>query len=276
MIGTRHEEYEHIKDGQPFVLFVNLERSQLNYSEEMNWHDNLEFQLCTGGSGTVLLDGERIPFLENDVIVVNSNVIHYTYTDYKLYYSALIISSDFCRQMGIDYDSMYFSPLIQSPEISDLFKRLQSIYLSSDIPFKTAKQNDLLLRILIETAENFSTQKKKTFSGSKSFENVKETIKYIRENFNRKLSLDELSRNVYTDKYSLTREFKRITGQTVVEFINNYRCQRAADCLLFGLSVSEAAQICGFDNLSYFTKTFKKHMGIMPSKWNITQKKRQF
>lgn len=268
MIGTRHEEYKLIKDGQPFVLFANLERSALNYSTEMNWHDNLELQLCTGGSGTVLLDGKRYIFLENDVITVNSNVIHYTSTDSRLCYSALIISSDFCKQMGIDYDVLYFSPLIKSSEISDLFKRLQSIYLSSDISYKIAKQNELLLKILVELSENFSTRKKMTFSGNKSFENVKKTVKYIRENFSRRLSLDELSRNVYTDKYSFSREFKSITGQTVVEYINSYRCQRAADCILSGLSVSESAQICGFNNFSYFTKTFKMHMGILPSELN--------
>lgn len=265
MIGTRHEEYEHIKDGQAFVLFADLERSRIHYSEEMNWHDNLELQLCTSGSGTVLLDGKRYPFSENDMIAVNSNVIHYTGTDSWLRYSALIISSDFCKQMGVAYDSLYFSPFIQSPEISNLFKQLQGIYLKSHIPFKTAKQNELLLRILIELSEGFSTEKKMSVSKNKSFETVKETIKYIRANFSCRLSLDEISKNAYTDKYFLSREFKKITGQTVVEYINYYRCQRAAECILSGLSVSESAQMCGFDNLSYFTKTFKKHMGKLPS-----------
>lgn len=266
MIGIRHEEYEHMKDGRPFVLFENLERSRLNYSGKMNWHDNLELQLCVGGHGTVLLDGEHIPFSENDVIAVNSNVIHYTSTDSQLCYSALIISSDFCKQMGIDYASLCFAPLIQSPEISNLFKRLQSLSLSGDIPFKTAKQNELLLRLLIRLAEDFSVPMGQTRCGNKSFENVKKTVVYIRENFDRRLSLDELSRNVYTDKFSLVRDFKRITGQTVIEYLNSYRCQRAADCISGGASVSEATQMCGFQNLSYFSKTYKKHMGVLPSK----------
>ena len=266
MMKTRYEEYRYIHNNQPFVLFPNLERSRFNCSEEMNWHENPELQFCMGGSGTVLLNGEQISFTEHDMIAVNSNVIHYTTTNSQLCYSALIISSDFCKQMGIDYETLYFSPLIQNSKISDLFELFQNTYLSSDVPFKTAKQTELLLRILIELAEHFSTKKQMTFSKDKSFENVKETIKYIRKNYGQQLSLDGLSRNVYTDKYSLSREFKRRTGKTIVEYINNYRCQRAADCIQSGVSVSEAAQMCGFHNLSYFTKTFHKHMGILPSK----------
>ena len=58
MLGTRHEEYQSFTNGLPFVLNVNLERSRYNFSKENNWHDNLEIQICTEGSGAVLLDGK--------------------------------------------------------------------------------------------------------------------------------------------------------------------------------------------------------------------------
>lgn len=265
MIGTRYEEYEHNKASHPFVLFANEERSSLHCSAEMNWHENLELQFCVRGTGTVLLNGEQIPFSQNNIIAVNSNVIHYTAAVTPLCYSALIIDSDFCKQMGIDYEQLQFVPLIQKPELAELFMCLQSIYLQQEVPFKNAKLTNLLLQLLIELAEHFSEPKEERMVKNKAFENVKEVIRYIHRNFNQSISLDELAEYVYADKYALSREFKKMTGQTIVEYLNQYRCQRAADCITSGANVSEAAQQCGFHNLSYFTRTFKNYRGMLPS-----------
>ena len=60
MLGTRHEEYKHFTDGLPFVLNANIIRTKLNLSAENNWHENLEIQICNEGSGTMLLDGQKI------------------------------------------------------------------------------------------------------------------------------------------------------------------------------------------------------------------------
>lgn len=118
---------------------------------------------------------------------------------------------------------------------------------------------------MIELAENHCTEIKDT-AKPKSFESIKKTIDYIRNNYSKKISLDELAKNAAIDKYVLSREFKKFTGQTIVEYINSFRCQKASDYIISGYNISEAAQMCGFDNLSFFTKTFKRHMGILPSK----------
>ena len=88
MLGTRHEEYKHFTDGLPFVLNANIIRTKLNLSAENNWHENLEIQICNEGSGTMLLDGQKITFEKGDIIVVNSDVIHYTGTDDFLNYTS--------------------------------------------------------------------------------------------------------------------------------------------------------------------------------------------
>ena len=102
---------------------------------------------------------------------------------------------------------------------------------------------------------------------SKGYEKVKLTIMYIRENYNSKITLEQIARFVLCDKYTLCKEFKKFTGQTVFENLNNYRCLKAAQYLSEGITVTQAASLCGFENFSFFSKTFKKHIGTLPSKY---------
>lgn len=111
MTGTRYEEYSNLSSDIPFILHIDLEKTHYNYSKQKIWHEDLELQLCRGGGGTALLNGEKYDINKNDIIVVNSNVIHRISTDDKIIYTCLIIKASFCRMVGIDYDRLHFSPL---------------------------------------------------------------------------------------------------------------------------------------------------------------------
>lgn len=265
MIGTRHENYRDFTNRLPFVLSVGLERTPFNCSREQNWHENMELELCTAGEGEVLLNGEKYSFHPGDIVVINSNVIHYTCTGSSLTYTCLIISTDFCKQMGIDYDRLSFTPLIRSASLAERFGQLTENYLDHDAPFRIAKLNQILLELLIELGTHYSCERTDSIPKNKAFEAVKAAIVYIRNHYDAKITLEDLSKAVLFDKYALCREFRKITGQTIVAHINSYRCQRASEYLKNGYSVGETAALCGFENLSFFTKTFKKHMGMLPS-----------
>ena len=219
----------------------------------------------------VLLNGQRHDFLKDDIVVVNSNVIHYTCTESRLTYSCLIISTEFCRQMGIDYDLLSFSPLIRDPRMTELFSQLIRVHAERDAPLRIAQLNKLLLEILISLGTRHVVRET-VVPKSKSFDAVKNTLSYIRRNYHLKLTLEKISTEVMFDRYALCREFKKITGQTIFENLNQYRCLAASEHIKNGYSVSEAATMCGFENLSFFTKTFKKYIGVLPSacKPNLT------
>lgn len=265
MLGTRHEEYEPLTNGLPFVLNANLHRTKYDCSKENNWHDNLEIQICAEGSGNVLLDGEKYPFGKNDIVVINSNVLHYTGTDTSLIYHCLIVSTDFCKQVGIDTGFISFSPHIRSAALVDLFGELTEVFLKADLPCRKAKLNKLVLEILIELAEHHAAEQAAFGTEDKRFDTVKAVISYIRAHYAQKVTLDGISKAVLFDKYALCREFKRLTGQTIIENLNHYRCIKAIECLSAGYTVARTASLCGFDNLSFFSKTFKKHTGKLPS-----------
>lgn len=100
-----------------------------------------------------------------------------------------------------------------------------------------------------------------------TYRSVTAAIIYIRKHYDEHLTLDGISKSIFVNKYTLTRIFKEMTGQTVVEYINEYRCKQAARLIRDGCRINESARLCGFSNMSFFTKTFKRYIGKLPSEY---------
>ena len=178
MMNTRYEQYNH-RNKLPFIIHIDLERSPFKYSKEKNWHEDLEIELCTKGNGTVLLNGEPHSFEENDIAVINSNIIHYTGTDSSLTYTCIIISAEFCTQMGINYNELSFTPIIRSKKLVTLINNLKSLYIDNNLDFETPKLNSILLQILIELAEHHATGNSIITENNKAFESNYTPIKFF-------------------------------------------------------------------------------------------------
>ena len=144
MLGTRYEEYLNFTDNIPFILSRNIKRSTDIYSTDVNWHDNIEIQLCTQGEGFVLLDSKHISFNKGEIAIANSNVMHYTGTHSNLNYDCLILDSKFCRQANIYPDKTFFDEHFESEYILKIWGDIKKTYLSSD-PYRVAKLRQLAL-----------------------------------------------------------------------------------------------------------------------------------
>ena len=275
MLGTRHEKHEFSAEGLPFSLQINISRNNINYSKESNWHENLEIQLCTDGGGAVLLNGEKHPFNKNDIVVVNSNVLHYTGTDTALTYSCLIVSTNLCKSVGLEPAFVSFEPFVQSSTLVGMFEALTKTYSAPESLSRVARLNKIVLEILIELADHYTVPKAAGNLNTKKLDIVKSAVSYIRENYNQRLTIDEIAKAVFYDKYALCREFKRLTGQTIFEALNNFRCIKARELLIGGYTVSQAALLCGFENHSFFAKTFKKYIGKLPSEYKSGRAKKE-
>ena len=69
------------------------------------------------------------------------------------------------------------------------------------------------------------------------------------------------------EKY-LCRFFKSYTGQTPIEYINRLRIDRACfEMTVNRMNVTDAAYECGFNELSYFSKMFKRYKGVTPGQY---------
>lgn len=264
MIGIRYEEYDTRAGGIPFVLYDDLHRTPLTCSSAANWHDNIEIQFCIDGEGTVLIDGERYPFLPEDIVLVNSGSIHYTGTEEHLIYTSILLDPTFCQRAGFEPTALCFEPRFRDSDCLALCREIVQLYRTENTPYRYARLQILILRLLILFSDRHTVLPPKT-RGVPSHDTVKNAIRYIRENYRNRITLDTLAAVVYTDKYHLTRIFRQLTQQTVVDYINQYRCRTAMAMIADGASVSAAAEACGFHNMSFFTKTFRRHIGCLPS-----------
>ena len=195
----RHEEYADTPGREPFILNDNITRTATLCSESQNWHENIEIQFCKAGEGGVLIDGKRYSFSKGDIVLINSDAIHYTFSNTSLVYACIIVSADFCKQMGIDHHRLSFVPLLQNEKLAEAFEEICDMYKKDD-PLRVAMLSQLLLKLLIEIVSGYSSVKHEIGAEQKELITVKKVLLYIRENYNSKITLDSISKHVLTDK----------------------------------------------------------------------------
>ncbi|PQJ72005.1 AraC family transcriptional regulator [Polaribacter butkevichii] len=94
-------------------------------------------------------------------------------------------------------------------------------------------------------------------------------ITYIENHLSDKLSLEIVAEKAHFSPYHFHRLFKIVVGETVHNFINRKKIEKAASYLLHQKekSITEISEKIGFSNLSSFSKTFKKYYGMSPNQF---------
>jgi len=97
---------------------------------------------------------------------------------------------------------------------------------------------------------------------------VYKVIEYIKSNYQKHISLEEIARITYMSRTYLSSLFKKETGYSISEYINNIRISRAQNFLVESdVDIAEIARMCGFEDQSYFTKVFRRITGVTPKKY---------
>lgn len=97
---------------------------------------------------------------------------------------------------------------------------------------------------------------------------VDHLIKYMRQNINREVTLEELSGITGLSRFYLSKAFKEITGYPVIGYFNKMKIDKAKELLVEGnKKVKEVAYELGYANEFYFSRTFKRIEGISPSEF---------
>lgn len=104
---------------------------------------------------------------------------------------------------------------------------------------------------------------------------VQKVINHINLNLDSQLSLKPLAEMCFISPSYLSNLFKQETGSTLTDYINTQRVQRAAYFLqTTASSISTIAESVGILDVNYFTKIFKKIMGVTPTQYRRDQQGR--
>lgn len=102
----------------------------------------------------------------------------------------------------------------------------------------------------------------------KNAETLGQVLRYIRENFAQPITLDEVARSVYLSPFYFSHLFMDELGITFMEYLTRVRMEEAKKLLCDkSLSMQAIAESVGYDDASYFSKVFKKNVGVTPNKY---------
>ena len=113
------------------------------------------------------------------------------------------------------------------------------------------------------------TNRESETEGAQSYsEYIKGALDYIHENYEKQISLEDISRYIGISESHLRRSFRRETGMTVVDYITRYRIEKAKRLLETGQYViGEIYEKVGFSTSQYFSIVFKRYEKISPGQY---------
>ncbi len=262
--------YEHIsfKNAEaPFILH-DFSLGQNRSLGRHNWHENLEVLYFVSGSAIVTCNFQEIHVSPRDIVVINSNTLHNIYAKSAVHYYCLIIDRAFCISNYINTSDVHFDALVQDDEIVALVEQFVDEYRNSNFICRSQLLRSTALRILALLKGRYTQTESQKEPHSPVFSGVKKALNYIHSQSHTKITLDDLSKFSGLSKFYLAREFRNLVGCTIVEYINQVRCENAKRMLQEDqMSIAAIAASCGYPNPSYFTQIFFRNTGLHPSQY---------
>ena len=260
----------------------------------ISWHNELEVIRILEGEGIYTIDGRQYNVRPGSFIIINPNQLHSATAKIgrPIVFESLKFKYDIL--MGSKNDSAtlkYISPLINNEKylpntiltsmpiytmFSSLFYQISETFNDSDI-FKHILLKSYILNLIYLFYKNRYIYKKSATTSTKksSVDLIRNCVEYINTHYKEDIDLDFMTINLETSKPHLCRVFKRHTNQTLTEYINDYRINKACEILsTTNTPVTEIAFSVGYSNLSYFNARFKKKTFLTPLQYRDTYKKR--
>jgi AraC-like DNA-binding protein len=133
--------------------------------------------------------------------------------------------------------------------------------------FLESKALELITFGLAEVTHTRQNLSQRVTSPPKDAERAQKAKNILLRNLDTPPSLMELARKVGTNKTTLNKEFRQLFGVSTFEYLRVQRLEKAKELLdRNNISVNEAATYVGYSHQSSFTRAFKKHFGVYPSK----------
>ncbi len=250
-----------------------------------HWHDELEYAIVTQDEPLFCMENARFHLRPGDCIFVNSGALHAM--ENVPGQRGEMHSAVFHPRLVGSMDSLFWQQLVQ-PLLKDA--ALQYLILRSEVEWQ-AQVIDCLDRVwhaMRDEPEDYENLVRYLLSGALRLINrnceidaklpseqerldagrIRAMLTYVEENFADELTVDAIARSASISNSVCLRCFHQVLGMTPIQYVKQFRLEKAAQQLNGSkCSVKEIALACGFNDVSYFTKSFREKMGVTPKEY---------
>ena len=259
--------------------FHHIESNHPRYVMSYHWHVEYEIIRILTGSLTVTLDEKSFIAMPGDIIFVHSGILHSGIPD-DCVYQCIVFDGNFflknnsacagymqkiLRQEILIYH--HFSP--KYPDICDAVNSLFDALWKKPVGYEMTVIGQFYHFFGLVFGNHYYLESvTRTRRDYKRILQLKQVLDFIEHNYASPLTLQQLSASVSMSPKYFCRFFSEMTHQTPMDYLNHQRIEHA--CYQLSTtddSITEIAYRNGFNDLSYFIRTFKKYKGITPGKY---------
>lgn len=242
---------------------------------ELHFHDSYEIFWFVDGNAVYSVEGILYELEKDDIVITNMRELHAPIFRGKERYERKIITikppflsafitDDFTpyavfenRRLG--QGNLIKASAAKSHGIHDIFLKVEGV---SELirPEQIALAKAYLIEMLVKMSQIIENGEV-DYSENKK---VSEIIKYINNNLPNDLSVENLGRMFYMNKFYLSHLFKRQTGFSIGDYIIHKRIFKAQELITENVSLSHIPEQVGFSDYSNFYRSFKRTTGLSP------------
>lgn len=272
-----NELKQHGTEDFPFELYRVFEEHP-KYEMAFHWHSNLEMIRVLKGDLALTLDNRPCVLTAGEVAFINSETVHGA-TPNNCAYECIVFNLAFLKTGNSACDGFIENLLTHNGFLNERPTDQEIVALVHRVfeeigcgekgsPFKVIGLMYELLGEIQRKNEFNSHLPPSSVHDEKKVVKLKTVLKFIRENFAKDISLEDMAAVAGLSCKYFCKFFKDMTGTTPVNYLLAYRIERAARRLLgTDLSVTQIAYDCGFNDVSYFIKTFKAFKRVSPKEY---------
>ena len=264
---------EKITHGTKFFPFAYYSVTHIHprYNMIVHWHEECELIRIIKGNFELKINTKIYSLKEGDIIFINSGAIH-SGIPKNCIYECLVFDISFLKRER-SFTNSFLNSLInfekeikilytnENKEISEIISKIFNVIKEKKKGYDM-KLFGLFYYFLgiIEENDMFTNKINVEHVNKKKILQLKKILSVIQKKYMYNLTLEDLSSTVNTNTNYFCKFFKELTNKTPMDYLNYYRVECAKEKLKESdLSITEIAYDCGFNDISYFTKVFKKY-----------------
>ena len=271
---------------EQFPFLVSYQKLSEYESGSFMWHWHPEIEITYVQKGTMCYKVNHMVYhlKEGDIVFNNSGALH----------SGTMENQKDCAYIPVTFDSRliygffqstinskYVDPVIQDsllPAIcidqSEPWHRSFREYLLRIIDLDEKKPDfyELDITICLQSIwrlllEHITYEPQASRENSLEYDRIKKILSYIEENYQNKITLNDIAGHIHLCESECTRLFKRHMNTTLFAFLQEYRIERSLEFLQADQPVSAVADKAGFSDPNYYSKVFAKIKGCSPREY---------